>query len=80
MFAGDKDVVMKWCQNRPQQSKNTASLKRMANLSVHSLFRNSFDHEIYLSLKRSLQKLSVFLKKSILIVLEPPLTNLVCTI
>ena len=24
---------MKWCLNRPQQSKNTASLKRMANLS-----------------------------------------------
>ena len=24
---------MKWCLNRPQKSKNTASLKRMANLS-----------------------------------------------
>ena len=24
---------MKWCLNRPQQSKNTVSLKRIANLS-----------------------------------------------
>ena len=32
-FGSDEDVVMKWCLNRPQQSKNTAVLKRMANLS-----------------------------------------------
>ena len=32
-FSGDKDVVMKWCLNKPQESKNTAPLKRMANLS-----------------------------------------------
>ena len=31
---------MKWCLNRPQQSKNTASLKRIANLSnVQSIYK-----------------------------------------
>ena len=42
-FAGDKDVVMKWCLNKPQQRKKTASLKRMANLRVlEEEYLNSF--------------------------------------
>ena len=32
MFASDKEAVLKWCLNRPEQSKNTNGLKNMAGL------------------------------------------------
>ena len=34
MFSADENAVLKWCLNRPEQSKNTSALKELASIST----------------------------------------------
>ena len=44
-FVADKDAVLKWCLNSPEQTKNTAELKRITGLSC--------DNSVYKQLRPS---------------------------
>ena len=34
MFSADEKAVLKWCLNRPEQTKNTSALKELANIAT----------------------------------------------
>ena len=47
-FTADNDSVTEWCLNRPEQAKNTTTLKQMAGVTdiykVRLIFIKLFDH------------------------------------
>ena len=71
---------MKWCLNRPQQNKNAASLKRMADLSnAQSIYKQLRPSNIR-KFENIVAETVRVLEKNILTLLEPPLMNLVRTV